>query len=75
MENPLSFIYVPKEIMTDEYHNYSIETKLLFAMILSNAETASSISNVARLIDEIGIRKISSFQKELKKTIDESEGA
>ena len=63
--------YLPKEIMADEYREYSAETKLLFAMLLSNSKTSSAIIGVARLIDELGSKEI----KELQKTIAESEGA
>lgn len=67
--------YLPKEIMTDEYREYSAETKLLFAMLLSNSKTSSAIISVARLIDELGSKEINFLHKELKKTIEESEGA
>lgn len=67
--------YLPKEIMTDEYRGYSAETKLLFAMLLSNANTSSAIVNVAKLIDELGSKEVNSLHKELKNTIAESEGA
>ena len=67
--------YLPKEIMADEYREYSAETKLLFAMLLSNSKTSSAIIGVARLIDELGSKEINFLHKELQKTIAESEGA
>jgi len=67
--------YLPKKIMTDEYREYSAETKLLFAMLLSNANTSSAIVNVAKLIDELGSKEINLLHKQLQKNIEESEGA
>lgn len=70
-----SIYYVPKELITAEYREYSAETKLLFAMLLSNANTSSAIVNVAKLIDELGSKEINLLHKQLKKIIEESEGA
>lgn len=70
-----SIYYVPKELIKAEYREYSAETKLLFAMLLSNANTSSAIIGVARLIDELGSKEINFLHKELQKTIAESEGA
>lgn len=67
--------YLPKEIMTADYCKYSAETKLLFAMLLSNSTTSTAIMNVAELIENLGAKKINSFQKELQKAIAESESA
>lgn len=75
MENPHSCFYLPKAIMTEEYSEYSVEAKLLFAMLLSNAKTSTAIIRVAELIDELGTKKINTMHKELQKTITESEGA
>ena len=70
-----SIYYVPKELIKAEYREYSAETKLLFAMLLSNANTSSAIVNVAKLIDELGSKEINLLHKQLKKIIEESEGA
>lgn len=61
------FIYLPKELMTSEYKGYSIETKLLFAMVLSNSVTASAVVDVADLIMQLGKNEISTLQSGLKK--------
>lgn len=61
-------IYLPKELMTNEYNGYSAETKLLFGMILSNSVTASAVMNVADLINQLGKAEINALQGELKKT-------
>mgnify|MGYP000606413924 CR=1 FL=1 len=60
-------IYLPKELMTNEYNGYSAETKLLFGMILSNSVTASAVMNVADLINQLGKAEINALQGELKK--------
>lgn len=71
------YFYIPKEIMSVEYINYSAESKLLFSMLISNAETAAAIADTAKLIDEIGVRKISAMQKSLAEEMKkiESEGS
>ncbi len=76
--NDQAYFYMPKEIMSSEYKDYSAETKLLFSMLISNAKTSSAIADTAKLIEDIGLRKISSMHKSLKSEIDkikESEGA
>lgn len=67
--------YLPKTIMTAEYSSYSSEAKLLFAMLLSNSTNATAITTVAKLIDELGAKKINTMYKDLQKTIAESESA
>ena len=76
--NNQAYFYMPKEIMSSEYKDYSAETKLLFSMLISNAKTASAIADTAKLIEDIGVRKISSMHKSLGNEIakiKESEGA
>lgn len=73
-----AYFYMPKEIMSNEYKNYSAETKLLFSMLISNAKSATAIADTAKLIEDIGVRKISSMHKSLENEIaklKESEGA
>ncbi len=60
-------IYIPKSLMTAEYKNYSAEAKLLFSILLSNSATATSIMQVASLIENIGATKINTYHKEFKK--------
>lgn len=76
--NNQAYFYMPKEIMSSEYKDYSAETKLLFSMLISNAKTASAIADTAKLIEDIGVRKISTMHKSLGNEIakfKESEGA
>ena len=77
-DNTQAYFYMPKEIMSSEYKSYSAETKLLFSMLISNAKTAAAIADTAKLIEDIGVRKISSMHKSLESEIaksKESEGA
>lgn len=76
--NTQAYFYMPKEIMSNEYKGYSAESKLLFSMLISNAKTASAIVDTAKLIEDIGVRKISTMHKSLESEIAkirESEGA
>lgn len=76
--NHQAYFYMPKEIMSSEYKDYSAETKLLFSMLISNAKSATAIADTAKLIEELGVRKISSMHKSLEGEIErfkESEGA
>ena len=76
--NTQAYFYMPKEIMSSEYKGYSAESKLLFSMLISNSNTAMALTETALLIEDIGVRKISSMQKSLKSEIakiKESEGA
>lgn len=78
MSNPQAYYFLPPELFTSEYRNYSNEAKLLFSMLISNAKTAAAIADTAKLIEEIGVRKISSMHKSLESEIakiKESEGA
>lgn len=61
-------IYIPKSLMTAEYKNYSAEAKLLFSILLTNSATATSIMQVASLIENIGAAKINTYHKEFKKS-------
>ena len=77
-KNTKAYFYIPKEIMTSDFKDYSAETKLLFSMLISNARTAAAIEDTAKLIEQIGVRKISSMHKSLESEIakiKESEGA
>lgn len=67
--------YLPKEIMSSEYSDFSAETKLLFAMLLSSSRTTSAVMRVAELIEKIGDKEINSLQKELRRISSESERA
>lgn len=63
MGNYGSYFYLPKEIMTSEFDNFTTETKMLFAILLTNCSTAKSITNIAELINVLGEQKINSLCK------------
>ncbi|MEE1170804.1 MAG: hypothetical protein U0K87_00450 [Ruminococcus sp.] len=77
MNKKQAYFYLPDELFTNDYKDYSNESKLLFAMLLTNMQTAKGVMDTARLINEIGSRKISSMHKivesEIQKSL-ESEG-
>ena len=60
MEN----IYLPKELFTDEFKNFSNQTKLLFSMLLtdsamlSTAISVDDIISVAQLINILGENRL-----------------
>ena len=62
-------IYIPKSLMTAEYKNYSAEAKLLFSILLTNSATATSIMQVASLIENIGAAKIIRSLKKSKESV------
>lgn len=70
------YFFIPKEIMTEEYQKYSVESKLLFSILISNSGTASAIAETSNLINKIGVKKIGAMQKMLSqemKKMNESE--
>ncbi len=64
-----AYFYLPSELFTKDYSDFSNESKLLFGMLLTNMTTAKAVMDTARLIDEIGVRKISSMHKSLEAEI------
>lgn len=64
-----SCYYMPKQIMTPEYASYSIEAKMLFSMIFTNAEHIKAMKETAALIENISERELSLMQKTFKQEI------
>lgn len=60
---------LPKEILTHEYSKYSIKSKVLFSIVLTEAENGASINELAELIEHIGSRKVSSIYQSVHKEI------
>lgn len=50
--------YIPKQLMTTEFSGFSVESKLLFGMILTNTTKARSISELADLIYKIDSKEL-----------------
>ena len=65
MEN----IYLPRELFTEEFKDYSNEAKLAFSILLtdsemlSNAISVTDLMSVARLIDALGKDRLKNFQR------------
>lgn len=53
VENGTSCYLMPSELLGDKYTNFSVESKLLFSMIFTNAEHTSAIKETSRLINSI----------------------
>lgn len=75
MENPNAYFYLPKEIMTDDFSGYSVETKMLFAMLLSFSDNVAASNNdlisVADLLKAVGSKDIDNFRNEIKNVVQE----
>lgn len=71
MEN----IYLPKELFTEEFKDYSNEAKLAFSILLtdsemlSNAISVTDLMSVARLIDALGKERLQKLKKKLSEEI------
>lgn len=64
---------LPHELFDPEYSEFSNQSKLLFAIALSEAETAKSLMELSELIRRIGDKKIASYVREIKKTSSNAE--
>lgn len=73
MEN----IYLPKELFTDKFKNFSNQTKLLFSMLLtdsamlSTAISVDDIISVAQLINILGENRLITLKGGLSEEIRE----
>lgn len=71
MEN----IYLPMELFTEEFKDYSNEAKLAFSILLtdsemlSNAISVTDLMSVARLIDALGKDRLQNLKKKLSEEI------
>ena len=45
--------YLPKQLFTSEYKDFSPESKMLFGMIFTNANSKAVIKETSRLIESI----------------------
>ena len=65
--------------MNKDFSNFSVKAKMLFSIIITEAENAKSINEVANLINELGSDRVTKFydkvQREIKNQKLESEGA
>lgn len=71
MEN----IYLPRELFTEEFKDYSNGAKLAFSILLtdsemlSNAISVTDLMSVARLIDALGKDRLQNLKKKLSEEI------
>ena len=59
--------YVPKQLISPEYANFSVESKLLFGMILTNSQQTKSIQELAELIQTIDYKELKLMHSQLMK--------
>lgn len=67
------YYYLPKELITPQYADYSLQTKMLFSIVITEAETAKSVMEMSQLINDLGSKNISAILKS-SHDINESEG-
>ena len=71
MEN----IYLPRELFTEEFKDYSNEAKLAFSILLtdsemlSNAISVTDLMSAARLIDALAKDRLQNLKKKLSEEI------
>lgn len=77
--NESNYFFLPKELMNKDFSNFSVKAKMLFSIIITEADNAKSINEVANLINELGSDRVTKFydkvQREIKNQKLESEGA
>lgn len=77
--NETNYFFLPKELMDKDFANFSVKAKLLFSIIITEADSAKSINEVAELIEELGSGRVNRLYEKVQKEINtqkmESEGA
>ncbi|MEE1154191.1 MAG: hypothetical protein UH241_03445, partial [Acutalibacteraceae bacterium] len=77
--NESKYFFLPKELLDKDFANFSVKAKLLFSIIITEADSAKAINEVADLIDELGSGRVTRLydkvQREIKSQQMESEGA
>lgn len=71
--NEKNCFVLPNELFTPDFSEFSNQSKLLFAIAISEAETAKSLMELSDIIRKLGDRKIASYIREIKKS-DDTEG-
>lgn len=56
--------YLPKQLMEETYQNFSAESKLLFAMVFTNASGCKALQEVAALITAIDSRNLTEMYRQ-----------
>ena len=68
------YYYLPHELLTPEFSDFSPYSKMLFAITLTEAENAKAIVELSDLIHKVGYRRITAYMKELRESLKEMEG-
>lgn len=68
--NEKNCFVLPNDLFNPEFSEYSNQAKLLFAIALSETETARSLMELSDIIRKLGDRKIASYLREIKKSAD-----
>lgn len=66
MQKNISSYYLPKQIMTSYYAEFSVESKMLFSIIFTNAEHIKTITETAQLIEKIGEKEMYNMRRLLE---------
>lgn len=60
------YFSMPKQLMTAEYSNFSVSSKMLFSILFTHAETAQDITNTAELINSIPMKELIEMKKQFR---------
>ena len=69
---------LPPELFSKDYSKFSVKSKVLFGMVITEADNGKAISELAELIEEMGSRKISAMFQQIHnelKLVDEPKEA
>lgn len=69
---------LPSELFSKDYSKFSVKSKVLFGMVITEADNGKAISELAELIEEMGSRKISAMFQQIHnelKLVDEPKEA
>ncbi len=61
--NKIQCYYMPKQIMSSDYSSFSIESKMLFSIIFTNAKHVKTIMETADLIERIGAKELYNMRR------------
>lgn len=67
-------IFLPKELVTDNYDDYSAESKILFAFLLTESSSAKNIFETADLVRKIGLKKVRNYKNFISEQDKQNEG-
>lgn len=68
------YFCLPPEVLTPEFAEFSNQSKLLFAIVITEAENAKALIDLSEIIQKFGDKKLSAFISELHKPTKHLEG-